>query len=162
MLNPSVKHTCIPASHMIIDGTSTLTLWFRIPKMFSAAWICVYSISHVRGQADSSETVFERMKFAVFRSGPTFEASYSSHLAFPTTVVMTAEWVQGRDTWFGLKENGSVESFASVLSKCIPTTSKVGFVEILALDKSASIFYWITEVTGIFVCSPRRYISYCL
>lgn len=141
LLNPSVKHTCIPTSHMIIDGTSTLTLWFRIPKMFYAAWICVYSNSHVRGQTDSSGAVFERMKIAVFRSGPTFEASCSSHLAFPTTVVMTAEWVQGRDTWLVLKENGSVDSFATLLSRCIPTTSKVGFVEIFALDKSASIFY---------------------
>lgn len=98
MLNPSVKHTCIPASHMIIDGTSTLTLWFRIPKTFSAAWICVYSSSYVRSQTASSGDVFERIKIAAYRSGPTFEASCSSHLAFPTTVIMTAEWVQVRDT----------------------------------------------------------------
>lgn len=51
----------------------------------------MYLRSHVRGQTDSSGAVFERIKIvAVFPSGPTFETSCSSHLAFPTTVVMTA------------------------------------------------------------------------
>lgn len=50
----------------------------------------MYSRSHVRGQTDSSGAVFEPIKsVAVFRSGPTFETSCSSHLASPTTV-MTA------------------------------------------------------------------------
>jgi len=76
---------------MIIDGTSALTLWFRLPKMFSAVWICMHSRSHVRGQTGYMGAVFERLKIvAVFRSWPTFETSCSSHLTFPTTVVMTA------------------------------------------------------------------------
>ena len=51
----------------------------------------MYSRSHVRGQTDSNGAVFQRIKIvAVFCSGSTFETSCSSHLGFPTTVVMTA------------------------------------------------------------------------
>jgi hypothetical protein len=85
--------------------------------------------------------VFGRIKIvAVFRSGPTFETSCSSHLAFPTTVVMTAGSGQRSRYGFGLKENGSIDSFATILSRCIPTISKVGFVEISALANPQAYF----------------------
>jgi hypothetical protein len=37
-----MNHRCLPASHMIIDGTSTPSLWFPIPKMFSTVCIGMY------------------------------------------------------------------------------------------------------------------------
>lgn len=146
-------------------------LWPFVPhseNVFYCLDLYVFTFSHSWSDC-SSGVVFDRIKVVVVRSGPTFETSCCSHLAVHTTAVnakRAADCIGHRNTRLGLKESEGMDSFAAVLSRCIPTTSKVGFVEIFALDKSARIFilpnnssYWSFSNVR---CSPGRYIRCCL